>query len=287
MSVPAFGEIAAALRPWEFVLWVQVALWLPLLLFLRGCRRGAWPGLPRALAFLVGLTLFYAVTQTQLDYYAQYLFYAHRGQHLVLHHLAPFLIALAAPAPVLAAGLPGVVRRSWQRLAGTGLARVWRVPYRLLQQPVVAAVLFVGLIYLWLTPSIHFDAMLSADLYWLMNASMAIDGLLFWWLIFARDRDGATPWLSFGKRLLVLALIVPPQIVLGAYITLNKSNLFDVYAVCGRAFPIEPMTDQQIGGIITWIPASMMSVVAILVLLGMRLHALGGEAVRQPTGETA
>lgn len=285
MATP--GEIIAFLAPWEFAPLVQLAVWGAFALFVAGCWRGAAPGFWRGAAFLIGLAGFYVVTQTQFDYYAQYLFYAHRGQHLVLHHLAPFLVALAAPAPVLAAGLPGGLRRWWRAGEQHTLRRLLRLPYRVLQQPFVAALLFVGVIYFWLIPSVHFDAMLSEDLYWLMNASMAIDGLLFWWLIFARDRDGATPWLSFGKRLLVLALIVPPQIVLGAYITLSKSNLFDVYAVCGRAFPIEPMTDQQIGGIITWIPASMMSVVAILVLLGMRLHALGGEAVRQPTGETA
>jgi len=70
----------------------------------------------------------------------------------------------------------------------------------------------------------------------------------------------------------MLALIMPPQIALGAYIALSKQNLFEIYDVCGRAFPIDPMLDQQIGGLITWIPASMMSVVAAIIILAFRLE---------------
>lgn len=269
------------LTPWEFVPLVQAAIWGFAGLYLAGCLRGAWPGLARFAAFFIGLLGLYAVTQTRLDYYAQYLFYAHRGQHLVLHHLAPFLVALSAPAPVFAAGLPSTIRKRWPQWRGSPVMAAIARPYRILQNPVIAGTLFVGLIYLWLIPSVHFDAMLSADLYWLMNTSMAVDGLLFWWLIFARDSQGLTPCLSFGKRVLLLVAIVPPQILVGAIMVFSDSNLFDVYSVCGRAFPISPMTDQQLGGVLTWIPAAMMSVVAVLVLLAMRFHELGGEASRR------
>ena len=44
----------------------------------------------------------------------------------------------------------------------------------------MAAVLFVGLIYLWLVPTVHFRAMIDPDLYAVMNWSMVIvDGILF------------------------------------------------------------------------------------------------------------
>lgn len=279
-------ELIAGLRwfltPWELVPLVQFVIWGALGLYIAGSWRGARPGVWRTLAFVTGLAGFYAVTQTGLDYYAQYLFYAHRGQHLVLHHLAPFLVALAAPAPVLAAGLPRSWRARWQAWRVHSAVAWLAVPYRCLQHPVVAGLLFVGLIYLWLIPSVHFDAMLSADLYWLMNTSMAVDGLLFWWLIFARGDGRLTPNLSFGKRVALLVAIVPPQILAGATMVFSERNLFDVYSVCGRAFPISPMTDQQLGGLLTWIPPSMMSVIAVLVLLAMRFHELGGEAARHP-----
>jgi putative membrane protein len=41
------------------------------------------------------------------------------------------------------------------------------------------------------------------------------------------------------------------------------------------------MTDQQIGGLITWIPASMMSVAGVIILLAFRLRELRREELGQ------
>lgn len=259
------------LRPWEPSAPVIVVCAAAVSLYAIGMMRGAKPGFWPALSFFLGMGLMYVVTQTHFDYYSQYLFSAHRFQHLILHHLGPFLVALSMPAAVLAAGLPAAVR-AWPQGRAAPVFSVLRVLYNGIQQPFLAAFLFVGILYFWLTPSIHFYAMLSLDLYWLMNWTMALDGLLFWWLIFERGRPGVTPRLSPGKRILLLGMIIPPQIALGAYITFSRQNLFDIYDVCGRAFPISPMLDQQIGGLITWIPASMMSVVATLIVLAFRLE---------------
>ena len=59
--------------------------------------------------------------------------------------------------------------------------------------------------------------------------------------------------------------------LLGAYLTFSNDIVFDVYAVCGRAWPLAPLTDQRLGGLITWIPATMMSVLAVLIILGRLL----------------
>ena len=106
-----------------------------------------------------------------------------------------------------------------------------------------------------------------STLYWVMNWSMALDGLLFWWLMFDRGKQGITPRLGYGTRVLLLFAVMVPQIIIGANITFADSNWFEVYAVCGRAWPLDPMTDQHIGGLITWIPAAMMSVIGALVIL--------------------
>ena len=254
------------LTPWDTHWWLIALFALVAGLYGRGLyRRRRWKDLPAAIAFLVGLVAMYAVMQTRLDYYSQYMFFVHRLQHLILHHLGPFLIALACPAAVLAAGAP-----RWLNAGGRALVNSPPVAllYRTLQQPIIAGVLFVGLIYFWLWPSVHFDAMLSRQLYWVMNLSMAVDGLLFWWFMLDPRPPGATPVTrGIGLRVFVLWAVMPPQIILGAYIALSPQTVFDVYAVCGRAWPMSPITDQQLGGLITWIPAAMMSVLATLVLI--------------------
>jgi putative membrane protein len=236
------------------------------------------PGPGRVVTFVLGVLLCYGVMQTRFDYYSQYMFFVHRGQHLILHHLGPFLIALSNPLPIF---------RFWYRILRLA-DKSWLRPvgwlYRLLQQPVIAAVLFVGLIYFWLWPAIHFDAMLSRDLYWLMNWSMLLDGLLFWWLMFDPRSPVNTTALGYGKRMLMLALVALPQMILGASIVFSRGMVYDVYEVCGRAWPMAPETDQLLGGLLTWIPPAMMSILGILILLRRAMHEDGqekGNAVKQ------
>jgi len=173
-------------------------------------------------------------------------------------------VALAAPWSVMARGLPAAWRRPVRNLLDSAPIRG---VYSLLQQPLIAFSLFVGLIYLWLWPSIHFRAMLNAAEYRWMNLSMVLDGLLFWWLILdPRSRDEGAR-MGFGARVPLVLLAMLPQLLIGAYLTFHATVLYDVYAVCGRLWPVDPLTDQQIGGLITWVPACMMSVVAALIAL--------------------
>lgn len=233
------------------------------------------PGPIRIVTFVLGVMLCYAVMQTRFDYYSQYMFFVHRGQHLILHHLGPILIALSNPLPIA---------RYWYGFAGPGSRRLlaplgWL--YRLLQQPAIAALLFVGLIFFWLWPPIHFDAMLSRQLYWLMNWSMLLDGLLFWWLILDSRSPAVGNALGYGKRILLLALVAIPQMILGAWIVFSRGMVYDVYEVCGRAWPMPPETDQLLGGLLTWIPPAMMSIVGILIILRRAMHEDDGRARRQ------
>ncbi|WP_404369440.1 cytochrome c oxidase assembly protein [Marinobacter sp.] len=254
---------SAWLLPYDFSPLTLTAYLVVLLLYLTALRylpKSQKPGMMRVSAFLVGLGLCYAVMQTRFDYFSQYMFFVHRGQHLVLHHLGPILIALSNPLPVF---------RYWRSRSPDNLLRLLAPlgsVYRFLQQPALAAFLFVGLIYFWLWPPLHFDAMLSRNLYWVMNWSMLLDGLLFWWLMLDPRSPVSKKVLGYGRRLLILALVAVPQIVLGAYIVFSRSAVYDVYEVCGRAWPIAPETDQVLGGLLTWIPPAMMSILGMFIV---------------------
>lgn len=257
------------LEPWEFSPTLLISCIGAGVLFWLGMRQrrreGLATGFWRTLSFYLGLIMIYAVMHTYIDYLSQHMFWVHRVQHLVLHHLSPFLIALAAPHEIMGQGLP----QSWRRNV---LSPLWnsmpvRAIYLFIQSPLIAPLLFAGLIYFWLTPSIHFDAMLSETLYKVMNWSMLLDGLLFWWLILDNRKPQEHRTMRYPVRILLLFIVMLVQIVIGAYIALSDKVLYDVYSVCGRAWPISPMTDQVIGGLTTWIPAAMMSVIGILLVI--------------------
>lgn len=268
-------DILEWLVPWEPSVTVVVCVLLAAILYVRGARGFRALAWPRQLAFWVGLAVIYIGLHTHLDYYAQHEFFMHRLQHLGLHHMGPFLIMLALPGMVFRRALPLKFRcRVLKPLFAFPPVRLAR---EFLFHPLVAAILFVGLIFLWLVPSIHFIAMLDVHLYKVMNWSMTIDGLLFWWLILDR-RSKPPAHLSPGMRVLVAGLVIPPQILVGAYITFTGHDLYAIYDVCGRVFlDISAATDQYLGGLILWIPSGMMGVLGGLVAFGhwMRLDSAG------------
>ena len=262
--------------PWEPSALVVVVFALAVWLYWRGARRSPvtapWH---RQLLFWVGLLIVYTGLHTRLDYYAEHEFFIHRIQHMGLHHMGPFLIALAYPGVTMRRGLPAAWRKRWLQPVLASAPVRWF--FDVLLNPFVAALLFVGLIYLWLWPAVHFDAMLDWRLYRVMNFSMAADGMLFWWLILDhRPRPPAR--LSPGVRVFVALAVILPQILIGAYISFTTTDLYPIYSLCGRAFAGMPaLMDQHLGGLILWIPSSMMSVLAALIAFGhwLRLDGKG------------
>ncbi|CAG4905863.1 cytochrome c oxidase assembly protein [Paraburkholderia saeva] len=266
------------LEPWEFSPTVVIAIVAAAVLFARGVSK-AKVSIARQLSFWFGLVALYIALHTRLDYFFEHEFFMHRAQHLVLHHLGPFFIALSYPGAAIRAGIPF----SWrQRFVRPMLqTRAVRATLDVVMHPVVAVVLFVGLIYFWLLSPVHFVAMLDWRLYRVMNWSMVIDGLLFWWLVLD-SRPAPPARLSPGRRVLVVIAAIPPQLVLGAFIFFSPRELYPVYSICGRAFTwLSPMRDQQIGGLLLWIPGSMMSVIGALIALRHWMRLSGRARLRE------
>jgi cytochrome c oxidase assembly factor CtaG len=181
----------------------------------------------------------------------------------------PLPLSTAAP---LASSLTDHACRS-QPARRIAKSRPVALAIRVLQQPVLAVLLFVGPLYFWLIPPVHFRAMIDPRLYLLMNASMVLDGLLFWSLVLD-PRPQPPARLSFVARFVLAVVVMFPQIALGAVIALTQRDLYPYYDLCGRLYPsLDALADQTIGGIVIWIPPVMMSVIgALLVVNALRIH---------------
>src|SRR5580704_8877793 len=254
--------------PWEFH-WVEfLAIFLTLAWFGRGLQilpREVRPAGWRQVCFVLGMLSFYVVLQTRVDYYAQHLFFAHRWAHFVLHHAGAFLIALGMSGPALYAGMPDFLKP-------LVLARSVQAVLSFLQHPVMATFLFVRLLYLWLIPHIHTRVMLDANLYEVMNWTMAVNGVMFWSLILdSRPKPPAR--LSHLMRAMLILVIELPQMVLGAILSLTEHDIYPVYTICGRVLDMTALNDQHYGGLIIWLPGTLTSFAAmIVVLVTMRLN---------------
>jgi putative membrane protein len=254
--------------PWEFSWPEFLATALTLAWFFRGLRflpKDQHPPVWRLACFVLGVASFYIVLQTRIDYYAQHMFFVHRWAHFVLHHAGAFLIALGMSGQVVWAGMPDFLKPLFA-------ARPVRATLSFLQHPVMAPFLFVGLLYFWLIPQIHTRVMLDANLYELMNWTMAVNGVMFWSLILdSRAKPPAR--LSHLMRALLILVIELPQMVLGAILSLTEHDIYPVYTICGRVLDMTALNDQHYGGLIIWLPGTLTSFAAmIVVLVTMRLN---------------
>ena len=265
------------LKPWEFSPTLLVLFIVSAWLFVRG-RRVHKVSLSRQVFFWVGWVMLYLSMHTLLDYYAERMFFIHRVQHLVLHHLGPLILMAAYPGSVMRAGLPPSLRVRLHHFNQTALGRAL---ISILTNPIIVPTLFVMLVVIWLIPSVQFYSMLDWRLYRLMNWSVVITGFLYWNLILDR-RPNPPSAMSPGGRVISPILTMAPQMVAGAVIAFTERDLYPLFDLCGRAIAMSPLTDQMIGGLTMWIPAAMTEVIGLMVALRtlMRLSAKGrwGEA---------
>jgi len=250
--------------PWEFSWPVYLATALSLAWFFTGLSRlsaTSRPAFWRSTAFVFGVLADYVVLQTHVDYMAQHMFFVHRWAHFVLHHAGAFLIALGSSGPVLRAGMPEFLKPLID-------ARVVRRVVDFMQHPAVAPFLFVGLLYFWLFPNIHTRVMLDRDLYDIMNWTMAINGIFFWCLILDTRPKPPARITSLMRALLIIAIELP-QMVLGAILSLSNTDYYPVYSICGRIFDMTALNDQHYGGLIIWLPGTLTSFAAMIVVLSV------------------
>lgn len=256
------------LKPWEPSFVFVTIFLLTAVLFVRGTRR-VRPSIGRQVAFWSGMTLFYVSLHTRVDYYAEHQFAVHRLQHLVLHHLAPLLAMAAYPGSVIRAGLPIHARTKLRRLHRH---QVSLAVESVLLRPSIITVAFLASIVFWLLPSVQFVAMLDWRLYFAMNWSVAVTGLMYWWMVLDH-RQIPPARLSPGMRVMSPIITMTPQILLGAMIAFSPRDLYPIFTICGRAFTdVSAEFDQSLGGLIMWIPAAVLEAIGALLALRHMMH---------------
>lgn len=265
-------NVLAWLVPWEFSPTLVIAFIVAAWLFVRGTRVHR-VSLARQILFWCGMVILYLSLHTHLDYFAERMFFIHRIQHLVLHHLGPLLLMGAFPGQVMRAGLPMPARTALARWLAT---RSGRLCVGLLTHRILVPVLFVLLVVVWLIPVVQFYSMLDWRIYRLMNWSVVISGFMYWNLILDR-RPSPPAVMTPGGRVLSPILTMVPQMVAGAVIAFTERDIYPLFDLCGRAMAMSAQTDQMIGGITMWIPAALVEVIGLLIALGtlMRLSGRG------------
>jgi putative membrane protein len=178
-----------------------------------------------------------------------YLFSVHMLQHLVLTLLFP---------PLLLAGIPGWLLRPL--LVRPGVLPV----VRFLTRPWVAALVFSVSIALWhLGP--YYDLMMrDHEVHILTHLLFMATATLMWWPVMSRVPE--LPPLPSGLAMLYLFLVGIPMQIVAALITFADEVLYPWYVAAPRMWGLTPLDDQQLGGLLMWIPGNLWMFAAIGVL---------------------
>lgn len=209
-------------------------------------RRGR-AGRARAAAFAGALLALFAGLESPLDALSEHLFWVHQVQHLALAMLVPILVMLAAPQPVLIAGLPPFLRH---RLLPRLLRRApVRIAFGALTHPAVATLLLMAVMSVWQLPNVQDAALSNGTLHDWMHVSMLAAGLLFWWRVL--DNRPPPVGASWFARLWMLEVAWMMSCLLGAYLLAKGTVLYPAYDHLGLA--LSPLADEALGGTVIWL----------------------------------
>lgn len=218
--------------------------------------RGRGISVPRAAAFGVGLSAVTVALVTPVEAMAEALLAAHMLQHVLLVMVAAPLLVLGAPLLPLSLALPRGVRRVLRRWQG----RRWMAAVTgALTAAVPAWMIGVSVLWAWHVPVLYQAALRSEWVHAAEHASLLATALLFWWVpLGASGRSRLAP----GADVLYVFTGGLQGAALGALFTFSAVPFYPAYASSAAAWGLGPLQDQQLAGVIMWIPSGVVYLVA-------------------------
>jgi putative membrane protein len=239
-----------------------------------GIRSGVGRGVPRwrAACFAGALLTLFLTLVWPLEALAARSFALHMLQHMLLIALAAPLLVLGAPEAPLLHALPPRLRGATAALG----AHVRRSPLGALARPVPAMILHALAIWGWHLPQAFEAALRTPWVHAAEHASFLGTGLLFWWSV--RHTARAAAGAQGLAALAVLATLIHTGL-LGALLTFAGRPL---YATSGSPpWGLSALEDQQLAGLIMWVPGGVLYLAAGLALVAALLRDLSAGAARR------
>jgi cytochrome c oxidase assembly factor CtaG len=222
----------------------------------------------RALAYVAGLGAVGLALISPVDRLASLSFLVHMVQHELLIMVAPPLLLLADPLPILLWGLPRKLRLGVRHLLARG-AMVRRIFYSATWMPVAWGV-YVFNLWMWHLPDAYEAALRNHLLHDLEHVTFFGTALLFWWPII-NPAPRLHGQIAYGFRILYIIAAAFQNAALGFVIAVTDRVLYPSYASATRPWELSPLDDQAFGGSIMS-EAAMMFLIPLLVLVTQWLN---------------
>jgi putative membrane protein len=227
--------------------------------------------------FAAGWLVILLAQVSPLAWLSEQLFAAHMTQHELLMLIAAPLLVLGRPLLVMLWALP---RRGRQAVGGATRRRAFAAGWRWISAPFAVWALHGLALWIWHLPSWYQAAVAHEGLHLVQHACFLGTALLFWWTL-VHGRFGR---IGYGAAVLFIFTTMLHSGLLGALFTFSERAWYPTYARSAPAWHVSGLEDQQLAGLIMWIP---FGVVFLVVALAMFSAWLGESDRRLRYGSVA
>jgi putative membrane protein len=214
-----------------------------------------WP----ILSFALGWISLVIALDSPLHELGEQLFWVHMTQHEILMLISAPLLILGRPTIAFLWALPPAWR---EKVAGFGRSRMFRRVWGLVSAPMSAWLVSALALWIWHVPWLFDQTVRSDWIHAAQHTTFLVTALMFWWPVLNR-----TPTLGYGGALVYVFTTILHTSVLGALLTFAPWAWYSSYTVTAPAWHLTALEDQQIGGLIMWIPAGTLLLIVALILL--------------------
>jgi putative membrane protein len=216
--------------------------------------------------YLLGWLSLAAALVSPLHQWGEVLFAAHMTQHEILMLVSAPLIVMGRPFIAAIWAVPESLRPGFGQLVSRSpIKTAWRQ----VTKPWAAWAIHAVVLWAWHIPALFQTTLDSWAIHTLQHASFFFSALLFWWAIIYNAAGRA----SYGAGVLYLFTTSIQSGLLGVFLTLTTRLWYPAYSATVGDWGFTPLEDQQLGGLIMWIPAGIIYTFAALVMFASWMRA--------------
>ena len=269
---------------WTFDPLVWTLLIVSAFFFVRGTivlwrRAGVGKGVARwqVASFALGWISIVIALVSPVDALSDLLFSVHMAQHELLMIVAAPLLVFARPlVPMMWALSPRGRERAAAITQSPAFANAWRA----LTGPFTVLLLHAIAIWMWHIPALFEAALRNEAIHAVQHSMFFITASLFWWALI----HGRYGRIGYGVAVAYVFITATHTTILGALMTIAPRVWYPMYEARAAAWGIRPLEDQQMAGLLMWVPSGV-----IFMCLGLSLFAawLGESERRAALSQTA
>jgi cytochrome c oxidase assembly factor CtaG len=264
------NEPHGAAMPWTFDPWVITPIVLIGLFYAAGSvrlrlrSRRHTHGVGSSLLFWSGWVMLLLALVSPLHFLGEHLFTFHMIEHEIVMAVSAPLMVLARPIGILLWGLPRRVRcQAALMMNSKPVRKLWEFVVR-----GSSATILHGLaIWIWHAPALFDATVTNIGLHRLQHLSFFLTAILFWWSIVWHSDRGLAAWHLFVTML--------HTSVLGALIALAPNVAYLDQTSMAQAWGLTPLEDQQLAGLLMWVPGGIIYAGAALWMLALWIKGAG------------